>query len=447
MPIFVYRDAVPSSRSRLLLVLAVAAVLVAGAGIWSVTGDGGGRYGHSLERYGDGGEANRYFNLPDGEAQLAYGSPDRHRLVVQWRDPDGHGWTAPDTVYVDKTNTAIDSTIRYAGGTIAIDEAFTPDTSKDNDIGDIAVRIVCRDERCTPGEAFPGYSADEPQLTPDGATVYFGQSKDGVLMWTEDGGFDEWSWSGHPDWNYRTTSSSEPLLSPDGSLRVVSAKTARGSCTFALLSSTPGNADLDELARTTEPLRGVAESDCRSYLDTFSADWVSTHPDDHRADDFWFIRDGDAWTTTKDDPSGLVAFARGRSQCCGLAIAGFIHWNDLAFGSPDGQRISVQTHFQGEESWEPRQLLDGAPDGYRCTWLDGGEVGDGFALLLTCHSGRGGDPYRGDAYAVAYTPDLVHWESAFVTDVTNDPVIDDGVTIKGTPRTTVTPEDGIVQDD
>jgi hypothetical protein len=227
----------------------------------------------------------------------------------------------------------------------------------------------------------------------------------------------------------------------------VTAKPSRETCTFELLSSTPGNADLDELTRTTEPLRGVRKSDCGSYLDTFSADWVSTHPNDHRADDFWFIDDGDDWTTTKDDPSGLVHIDRGRHQCCGLAIEGYLHWNDLAYGSPDAHQISTQTHFQGEETWEPRQLLDGAPAGYRCTWLAGGEVGDGYALLLTCHSGRGGNEYRGDAYAVAYTPDLVHWQSAFVTDVRTDPVIDDGVTIDGTPKTTVTPEGGLQQAD
>ena len=65
----------------------------------------------------------------------------------------------------------------------------------------------------------------------------------------------------------------------------------------------------------------------------------------------------------------------------------------------------MQPHFQGEESWEPRQLLDGGPPaGYRCTWLDGHEVGDGYALLLTCHSGPAGNQFRGDAYALAYTP-------------------------------------------
>ena len=284
--------------------------------------------------------------------------------------------------------------------------------------------------------AHPGFSASEPQLTPDGATVYFGQSEDGVLMWTEGGGFDEWPWSGHPD--EATASTSEPLLSPDGSIRVVSGAPSRETCTYALLSSTPGDADLDELARTTEPLRGAAESDCDSYLDTFSADWVSTHPYDHRADDFWFIEDGSGWTTTDDDPSGLVGIDRGRNDCCGLAIAGFIHWNDLAFGSPDGHRISVQTHVQGDETWEPRQLLQGAPAGRHCTWMDGSGVGDGFALLLGC----------GDAYALAVTPDLRHWQSTFVTDVRGEPQIDDdGVTLDGTPKTTWTPEDGLVQSD
>ena len=417
-------------------------VVLAGAGAWWVLHDDDGDYTHSLQRYDEGGEANRYFDLPDGQAQLAYGSPDGHRMVVQWRDPDGHGWTAPETVFTDRRNTAVDSTIRGAGGTIAIQETFTPDTSNDSDIGNVSVVLVCRDRTCTPGRTAAGFSTSDPQLTPDGETVYFGQSGDAALMWTADDGFAEWPWSGHP--GRRTGSTSEPLLSPDGSIRIVSGEPSRETCTFTLLSSSPGNADLHRVARTTEPLRGPGRSDCGSYLDTFSADWVSTHPSDHRADDFWFV-DRTAWTTTKEDPSGLVPIERGRRACCALSTVGFVHWNDLAFGSPDAHRISVQTHFQGDESWQPRHLLAGAPPGFRCTRLDGGEVGDGFALLLTCQSGGGSDAGHGDAYAVAYSPDLRHWESAFVPDVHNQPVIDDGVTIAGTPRTTVTPEDGLQQ--
>jgi hypothetical protein len=438
----------PMPRSRLIAVLGAALVvaLVVAAGlVWWVSSRGG-EYDHALQRYDDSrGEPNRYVDLPDGEAQLAYGSPDRHRLVVQWRDPEGHGWTAPETLFESRSLTAVDSTIRYADGTVAIVQTFTPDTSKDSDIGDEVVVMICRDRTCTPGETGRGYSSSEPQLSKDGDTVYLGETARDALVWTREDGFSSWPWSGLPG----RAELEQPLLAPDGSLRLVTGTPGRGECTFTLHASGPRDAALETVAQTTEPLRGRAPSDCRSYLDTFSADWVSTHPDDHRAADFWFVRDGDTWSTTRDDPSGLVSVDRPRDACCGLAVAGFIHWNDLAFGSPDGHRISVQSHFQGEESWEPRQLLDGAPAGYRCTWIDGHEVDDGFAVLLTCHSpaDRSDDQFRGDAYALAVTTDLRHWESTFVTDVRRDPVIDDeGVTIVGKPRTHWSPESGFERD-
>jgi hypothetical protein len=95
--------------------------------------------------------------------------------------------------------------------------------------------------------------------------------------------------------------------------------------------------------------------------------------------------------------------------------------------------VQVQTRLLGDETWSQPQVLDGAPAGHRCTWMDGYEVGDtGFAVLMTCD--------RGASYAVAATPDLAHWESTFVTGVTQEPHVDgDRLTVGDT---TWTPGDG-----
>jgi hypothetical protein len=56
--------------------------------------------------------------------------------------------------------------------------------------------------------------------------------------------------------------------------------------------------------------------------------------------------------------------------------------------------VQVQTRVLGDETWSQRQVLDGAPAGHRCTWMDGYEVGDtGFAVLMTCDRGAS---YAGD---------------------------------------------------
>jgi hypothetical protein len=404
--------------------LAVVALLIAGGLTWMAWG-GDTRYGHTLVRYGtEHGERNRYVNLGDGDAQLAIGSPDRHRIVVQWRDSDGHGWSKPRTVWTDTTNTAVDNTVRFGSGTVAILQTFTPDVHSDSDIGSVTAAIVCRRLSCS-AEKVPG-SGGEAQVTPDGSTAFLGQDRSGARLWTAEKGIHLVPWSHHPGFDYHVVSPSEPVLAPDGSLRVVSSRPARTSCTFELLTSAPRSAQLVTGGSVTEGLRGKGLSDCSSYLLTYSADWVEVHPSDHRARDFWFVRDAGTWTVTYDDPSGLqlVDIAHG---CCATAVQGFVHWNDVAFGSPDGHRILVQSHLLGEESWSPPQVLEGAPGGVRCTWMDGHEVGTrGFAVLMTCHSGRVRNEFRGDAYAVAVTTDLRHWQSRFVTGVTREPQLVDG---------------------
>ena len=76
----------------------------------------------------------------------------------------------------------------------------------------------------------------------------------------------------------------------------------------------------------------------------------------------------------------------------------------------------------------------------------GGQVGDhGYAVYLVCHSGPVGNDFRGDAYAVAVSPDLRTWETFFVRDVVGDVQIDrdGGVSVSGRPLTSWTPEEGV----
>ena len=393
----------------------VLVLLTLGAGVvvgWSMWRDGG-EYGHDLEQYDDRtGEPSVYVNLPDGDAQLALGSPDGHRLVVQWRDPDGHGWTSPETVWDDPDMRAIENTVRYGGGTVAIVETYTDDVHDDSDIGNLQVAVVCRDRTC---DAHAG-SSTEAQVTPDGATAYLGQSRKGVLLWSTGRGFGTEPWRGHPGFDLHRTSPSEPVLAPNGSLRIVSSTPSRDSCTFALLTSAPGSADLTMRARHTEPIRGRSLSDCRTYLATWGDSWVQVNAEDHRATTFWFVGDSSGpWRATARDASGLAPVDVDRG-CCDTSIAGFVHWNDIAFGSPDGRRIQVQSHLLGQQHWSEATVLDVAPARSGCRWMDGTEVGpEGYAVLMGCR----------DGLAVAASPELETWESAYLRGVEGEPIGDD----------------------
>ncbi|MCW2844067.1 MAG: hypothetical protein JWN22_1983 [Nocardioides sp.] len=61
---------------------------------------------------------------------------------------------------------------------------------------------------------------------------------------------------------------------------------------------------------------------------------------------------------------------------------------------------------------------------------------------MICHSGKVRNQYRGDAYAAAAASDLRHWESAFVTGVSEEPQVDGDRVVVGS--TTWTPADGFV---
>lgn len=405
--------------------LALAAVAALG---WQVTRDD--TYAHALERYdNETGEPNVYVNLPDGEAQLALGSPDGHRLVVQWRDPDGHGWTAPQTVWEDRENEAVENTVRYGGGTAVIVEAYTADVHDDSDLSASYVAVVCRDLVC---DARPDPGASVGQVTPDGSTAYLGQSEQGVVFWDADDGFVDAPWDGHPGLDSRRSSVSSPVLAPDGSLRLVAAAPARGACTFELLTSEPRAAALTSGAERTEPLRGPRPSECRSYTSTWSDAWLTVHPDDHRAATFSFVEEDGAWTSEPGDASGLDVIDVGRG-CCDTGVQEFVHWNEVAYGSPDGRRIQVQSHLLGQDRWSDPVVLGGAPPGERCTWADGYEAGpSGFAVVMTCPGG----------YAVAASPDLEQWTSAYLPGSGQAQVVGDDTGLTVGDRRVWTPTAG-----
>ncbi len=76
--------------------------------------------------------------------------------------------------------------------TVAIIETYVPDTSKDEDIDNLSVFIVCRDLRCEVKKL--SAANDEPRPSPDGSTVLFGYTYEGAILWTEDEGIHESPW-------------------------------------------------------------------------------------------------------------------------------------------------------------------------------------------------------------------------------------------------------------
>lgn len=277
---------------RLLVLAAVALAGVLGVLAWfrsDLT-----TYRHDLVRFeGDRAEANRFLDLAGGDGQLSIGSPDRRSVVVQWRDPDGAGWTEPTTTYVlrERGLDFYDTTAREAGGTVAVLALFADDDEYDGD--DLTVGLVCRDRRCWVQEE-PGFGG-EPEVAPDGRTAYLGEDEQGAWVWDEAGGIRRVEWTGHPPYGAGPVTASQPALAPDGSLRVAAARVVPGGCRFTLLASAPLDGALEEVATAVRPRRAPADSRCRPFLDVPSVDRVVVRPVDPGQRAFGWDRTGGGW--------------------------------------------------------------------------------------------------------------------------------------------------------
>ena len=72
--------------------------------------------------------------------------------------------------------------------------------------------LVCRERSCTPGYTYPS-DTSEPQVTPDGRTVYFAGLVDTAGLWTAKDGIHEEPWSGLPDYDPKNF---QGMLAPAG---------------------------------------------------------------------------------------------------------------------------------------------------------------------------------------------------------------------------------------
>lgn len=281
-------------RAALVVVAALALLVAAGVVAWRLLERS--PYQHPLATYpAEGGLATRVEALPQGAARWAYGSPDRHRLLVQWRDPDGSGWTAPRTVAYDEANTAGETLVSSVGGTVALVQTWlTEAPGEPGRAGRFPVAMVCRDRECTAGRRLPVHAAT-PQIAADGRTVFFVETPTAAVVWTVDAGFTEWTWTGYPAGRPRRTTTTPAQLGPDGSLRLVTSPNATDRCVFTLLVSDPGTAALEPVATVKRRVQRPREESCGGYLVGGGADRVRLVSNAGGGPIVVFGRTGDGW--------------------------------------------------------------------------------------------------------------------------------------------------------
>ncbi len=279
----------------MLVAVTAAIVVLAGLGVLWVTvlHDGLVTYRHAQQTYADQAPPARVIELEGDQAALSVGSPDGRVLTVQFRDPDGSGWTEVEEVFEleGRGRDLSDTTAREEGGTVAVLVLFANGNEFDGD--DLTVGLVCRDRRCWV-QREPGFGG-EPDVAPDGMTAYLGEDPRGAWLWYEADGIRRVAWSGHPPYGAGQVSTSQPALAPDGSLRVAAARVVPGGCRFTLLATPPLSGDLTPVTTTTRPRSAPADSGCRPFLSVPGPDRVEVRPVEPGQRPFAWLRDGDAW--------------------------------------------------------------------------------------------------------------------------------------------------------
>ena len=388
----------------------------------------------------------RYFNLPDGEAQIAVSGYDARDIVVRWRDPDGVTWADPEVVFDADDMVRTFMRVRVGGPTLALFATFTPpDTSYSDDIpheelikDDVTVFVVCRDGSCSASKQYPNLTSDPPQVTPDGEHVLLDARPDGYVAWHGEGIVEQQP-SGLPEGAY---GEGQPVLAPDGSLRAVHGEAGTGSCDFTMLTTDPGRTDFTEAARYSAARD--SRDLCSTTLETFSADYLVVSRSKY---DAWFlVRKGGTWRRVTEDPSGQVRYPApsDRKLPGRYERSGFWHWREVIATSPDGRSLVVQVHFPGAETWTKPREVARAPTGAQCdgivpmptyTW---GEE-DPFYISLRCRS-RSSIGRWEYSYPTAVTDDGRTWHTFLATDSIR---IDGDMFFPGDPSHRWSPDTGL----
>ena len=393
----------------------------------------------------------RYFNLPDGKAQIGVSIVKDRFVTVRWRDPDGKTWTAAEMVYAASDRLTHEyMQVRVVGPTLALYATYMPlpedvvgfDDGYPPGVVGSTVYVVCRDGDCATSRLYDDDPGRAPQITPDGDRVFLGRHGDVYVSW-DGGDIAEQRVSGLPEGDYGDT---QPLLTPDGSLRAVSGVARPGGCEFTLLTTEPGEASFTPVV--THQDTGDTRRRCTSTVQSYASDYVVVvGRSKYRP---WFAEATDAgWRTVTDDPSGQVRYPRvaGAKLAGTFTQSGFWHWRLVLGTSPDGRSLVVQVHRPGEERWGPPQVVARAPAGSECleivpkptyTW----DEEDPFYISLKCRSRPTPDAEWVYAYPTAVTDDGITWQSLVAVDLLGLPAGDDRL-FRGEATYRWSPEHGL----
>jgi hypothetical protein len=306
-------------------------------------------------------------SLGDG-GELAIGSDREERFVAQWGEPDGSGWTKPQTVVRDPGLEASEVTLAR-GGPVAVAGfswyAVDDDEQENFERQDAA---VCHGRTCDVIEDVHG----TPMVDGDGTFVAVGAEEDSLTMkvWQPSAGV----WDAPPgaggSWGTLTVSGPpagaegfdaphQVRLLDDATFATVVGVLVDGACSFELWQSVPRAGELSKVA-ATEPR---AQSTCNPENLQSRGTKVSFY--NRNVDqEITFRRDGSGWTDDQAEDGPLPIDERSGIPMILTQLRG--DGGSVAVGSPDTRRIVAQHRAPGEDSWSGPVTVATASEGQEC---------------------------------------------------------------------------------
>ena len=382
-------------NARVVLVALAAVLALLGTGCGSSPGADEPAYGRALVKHRF--QKTHIVRLAD-DVRLAVGSPDGHRIQVQWsRTGRADGWSAPTTVDTDRLWTH-DIQLSHRGSTAAIDPDWWREKVLDDDYAPHHTsQVVCRDFRCLPAHSSDDLSGTK--LDAGGDFASFGLGPQRVLLWSVDSGFRTAAITGI---GTRATYD----LAPDGSFVAAQGRAVGPLCVYDLYVT---DRHQTRFRRVASSAQVPAEPPCDTASFEVGPDRVNVDVEE-LSEGIEFRRSDDRWSVVQSRHP-LVAYpdTHGRStlgtQEIDLGGAG-----TLSIGSPDQRRIMVQTQPAGSREWGPPRQVATAPTGTRCRVASPVGNRSGAVVVLACYPEdqpwrpavrSAGDPAYGLALATA----------------------------------------------
>ncbi len=289
----------------------------------------------------------------EDDVRLAVGSPDGHRIQVQWsRSGDAGDWSAPTTVDTDPLWTH-DVRVTHRGGTVAIDPDWWRERVLDDDYAPHHTsQVLCRAFRCLPAHSSVDLSST--RFDAEGTFASFGLGDERVLLWTSPDGFRTSRLTGlGPEASID--------LAPDGAFAGTQGRRSGALCVYDLLVTAPHETRFRRVASSPQvpgpPCDASSIELGRDRANVF-VEGLRGGVDFRRTDGVWAVVRSQRPLVAYPDTHGRGTLA---TQELDLGAAGTV-----SIGSPDQRRIMVQTHPADSREWDlPRQVAT-APSGTRC---------------------------------------------------------------------------------